>query len=849
VALRIQQIDAKATAAAAFALVCALLFIAQINWRPAPFSICVEVKTQRCAKLQALYDAGHGIRQQDSATQFVDSRSDFSRVRFPIDAEDVRELRLVNHDATKPLELRQFVQKQLGGKSRIITAADLRPLTPDTQISQAGEVIRIESGVSNTPAAVAIQMPSPLASSLAIRAIRWTFVVLLGGAAAGLVLLQSNLTSPLLRNAVSEIAKSDARNRVVVLVLLAVIYVVASLCKLNGSSTELWRYYADRELPSAGVILGSPKEIRLDEWVVHTPWILSQAARSPAFATMNPGVGSGATTLVTNVPVWHWSTLLRPGMWAFFLTDAERAFAFYWNFKWFGLLLSAFLFFGVITRGRTLLDLGGALFLLFAPYIQWWFSTPTCLPEMLAMTLFALWAVAMIFCAESKWKIVAASVLLVVASGHFIFCCYPRFQVPLAYLALGALLAGLVQCPRNDELHLFRWMCVTFAVTAAGFVTWSFWQDVASVVRTTAQLVYPGQIVSTGGSFPWFGLVAPFIEFGMTEDHFPAQFGNVCEAAGFLFLAPLLAAMAIRDAFQSRGERFVLTQLAIIALGLLFMLVGVPLWLAQLSGWSYVSSIRANLLIGVASTIALIRYLALRKRSPEKIPAGTSALLFVTASLLLFGLLFVTNIRLGEFETRSTIIASALLFALLFVCLWQRHAVATCILLLVPQVYATALVNPVARGLAGIERSTMFEWFSQAQQKKPGGNWMVLGDSARAEFFSNFVKATGANVLGGIRCNPDEEMLQVLDPAHQFASVYNRYAWIHFVPANVPEPSFELIFTDAYAVKLPLRKHLFDSLGVQYLVAVDLALSETEVPGFRLLGEREDCRLFVRDGP
>jgi hypothetical protein len=92
-------------------------------------------------------------------------------------------------------------------------------------------------------------------------------------------------------------------------------------------------------------------------------------------------------------------------------------------------------------------------------------------------------------------------------------------------------------------------------------------------------------------------------------------------------------------------------------------------------------------------------------------------------------------------------------------------------------------------------------------------------------------------------------MLRVLDPAHQFASVYNRYAWIHFVPANVPEPLFELTFTDAYAVKLPLKKDIFDSLGVQYIVAAGLALSEQEVPGFRLLGEREDCRLFVRDGP
>ena len=92
----IEQIGAKRAASAALALLCAFLFIAQINWRPAPFSILMEVKTQRCAKLQALYDAGHGIRQQDSVIRFVDSRNNFSRVRFPIDADDVRELRRAN---------------------------------------------------------------------------------------------------------------------------------------------------------------------------------------------------------------------------------------------------------------------------------------------------------------------------------------------------------------------------------------------------------------------------------------------------------------------------------------------------------------------------------------------------------------------------------------------------------------------------------------------------------------------------------------------------------------------------------------------------------------------------------
>src|SRR5437016_14005445 len=115
--------------------------------------------------------------------------------------------------------------------------------------------------------------------------------------------------------------------------------------------------------------------------MLQTPWIFSQALRTPAFSPSNPNIGSDVTPLVTNLPVRHWSTLFLPQMWPFFLLSPERAFAFYWNFKTFGLLLGPLLFFGVFTGGRTLIDLAGALLLRFSPFVQWCFSTPACLPE------------------------------------------------------------------------------------------------------------------------------------------------------------------------------------------------------------------------------------------------------------------------------------------------------------------------------------------------------------------------------------------------------------------------------------------------------------------------------------
>jgi hypothetical protein len=88
-------------------------------------------------------------------------------------------------------------------------------------------------------------------------------------------------------------------------------YCLASVAKLNGTATAFWGIYADHEAPTAGLIFGTPKIIRSDEWVGETPWILSQAARR--FAVENPGVGDGVVPLLNNLPARHRFYQLRYG--------------------------------------------------------------------------------------------------------------------------------------------------------------------------------------------------------------------------------------------------------------------------------------------------------------------------------------------------------------------------------------------------------------------------------------------------------------------------------------------------------------------------------------------------------
>ena len=603
--------------------------------------------------------------------------------------------------------------------------------------------------------------------------------------------------------------------------------------------------YADGELPNVGVILGEPKNIRSDEWMIQTPWIFSQARRTPAFSPTNPTVGSDVTPLVTNLPVRHWSTLFRPQMWPFFLMKTERAFAFYWNFKSFFLLLGAMLFFGVLTGGKTLLDLTGAAFLTFSPFMQWWFSTPTCLPEMVAMLFFALWLSVIVWHKRTRWQIAVGAGCLVIAITNFIFCCYPRFQIPLAYLAAALFLGGLISLKKPDGLLTFRLCCIGLVITAVALVSWSWWRDIAEIVRITSLLSYPGQVRYSGGGFEWNRFLDPFLEFSMTNDRFPERLLNACEASGFLFIAPLLALPVIRDAVRGRADWMLIVPLALIACVLFYMIVGVPMWLAGATGWTYVSSGRANLVIGVASTILLVRHLGRGTR--EELAMSTRLCIFGGWVLLLIPILSLTNVRIEHFETPGTVIATALFVGLIAVCIWTRSVVATCLLLLVPQLYASALINPVAHGVPGITQSDLLQWVSEARNKKPDGNWIVLGDTPRARALPDLIKATGADVLGGMRCNPDYAMLQILDPDKKYVALSDRYAWIHFKEGDVDAPVLEAAPGLSYDITIPLSLSLLDKLGVKHILEVDLPQGREIPPGFHLTGTRDRCRLLERD--
>jgi hypothetical protein len=160
----------------------------------------------------------------------------------------------------------------------------------------------------------------------------------------------------------------DKKTKLFLLILLTS-YFALSLLKVHTSSIANWDVMFGKPAPQS-VLLGKPKFIRMDEWMVGTPAILSQYALG--MPLRNDTLGGVTTPVIWGLPVKDVSTILRPALWSYFIFDVERAFAFAWNFKIFIFLISTFLTLMLLTRNSFLLSVCGTFFIFFSGAVQWW---------------------------------------------------------------------------------------------------------------------------------------------------------------------------------------------------------------------------------------------------------------------------------------------------------------------------------------------------------------------------------------------------------------------------------------------------------------------------------------------
>jgi hypothetical protein len=600
----------------------------------------------------------------------------------------------------------------------------------------------------------------------------------------------------------------------------AILFCVAVAFELNGSSVGIWRELLTEPGPARGLIFSTPKRIRVDEWGVWTPSALSQARQKPAFSTENSNLGAGRSALLMNVPVAYYTTLFRPQFFGFFVFDFERGFSFYWCAKFLGLLVAASWALRQIGVSSRLLVVFGGVWVLLSSYVQWWFSSPAMLPDMLASWFVCLGCAVRFFDDQHLGKTVIRLLCFILFGINFVLCLYPPYQIPLALLFIAVVVGVWRESRARIEVVSIIRASVLFAVAliAIVLILLPFWFDVRSTLAVVANTVYPGMRRSSGGGLSFFKLFSGVLGFFEYEQSHPAVYDNISEASNFYPLCPAAAFIVLTARLRAKMPISpLLAMLAIFLIGLsLYCVVPLPEWLLRITLLNFATEPRALLALGIANVLFCCLFLDRYRTailSGRSVAAG-GILLWLGILVMLWCARTQDAVYFSDpWHWIQPLAIAALILSLFF---WERlrYRLLPVVLGLL-LIFSNGAINPVMRGLSPLLDSAAFNAINRIRSAHPEDKWIVY----HTRYFAQLVKATGATVFNGTKIVPDLQLMRQLDPSGANEFVYNRYANIGCEVSRLShEASASLVYPDYYIWFLPPDLPALSESGYRYVL-------------------------------
>jgi hypothetical protein len=581
----------------------------------------------------------------------------------------------------------------------------------------------------------------------------------------------------------------------------------------------MWRNLLAEPGIARGLILSSPKHLRVDEWGIWTPAMLSQARQNPPFPIENPSLGAGRAPLLMSVPVAYYTTLFRPQLWGFFVLDFERGFSFYWCTKAFGLLAAVAWALRQMGVRSYLLAIFGAVWVMFSSYVQWWFSSPGMLPEMITTWAICLGCAVSFFQDRHRGKLTLALASFIFCGTNFVLCLYPPYQIPLTFLMFAILIGvWLENYDKQDSKSTIRGLIlIGTGLLAIAVILIPYWINVRGTLEMVAHTVYPGQRRSAGGDLSLFKLFSGVLGFFESEQTVPAVYDNICEASNFypLWPAVVLATLFARFRNRTRISPLLATlSIFLICCGL-YCVMPLPAWLLRATLLNLATERRALLAIGLANIFLccffLDRYRVSFLSKPTAAICGAVFWLGVVFLLLRGRTANAVYFNDPWHWIQPLAISAAILLLFFWEALRFRWLPTVLGALLI---FSNAAINPVMSGLGPLLGSKAFKEIDRIRAEDPDGKWIIY----HTRYFAQLVKATGATVFNGTMIVPDLALLHQLDSGAN-ESTYNRYANIGCeVPRKSHEVSASLVYPDFYILFLPPDLPVLANAGYRYIL-------------------------------
>lgn len=595
---------------------------------------------------------------------------------------------------------------------------------------------------------------------------------------------------------------------------------------LNGSSVSVVNPEED-----AGLVAGTPRPIRSDEWRVRTPLIVRQAATGWN-QQVDIAAGAHDIGIVADVPVRDWATFVRPHHWGYWVFGLSRGFAFEWWLNWALAALGPYVLLYVLTR-RVTLSAGLGIVTATAPSVQWWTNSFTgCLIGYACVGVAALLVALREPGRTRRWM------WLVAASGWLLACAgtlpYPAWVVPL-FVGLAPLVFVAIFEGRRGHAMTRRLITVAAAGFGAAVMAGAFFLHHRTALGAISSTVYPGRRYEDGGGGDLVSLFGSPYYWYVARRTVPVLVNgtNESEAAGpLMLLLPSLVAFAAVTLLGMRSA--VRRYAAALACGgsilLAWFLLPIPAAIGRLLLLSQVPPDRLLHTLGPIGAIGfgLTAWLVAGTTidSRRRIAAFAGVVTFV-ATVLAGQAFTIDSATLPD--ARVVAIALALATAVGITLLgWLRSGA---IALAAIALASTVLTNPLQRGLGPLASSPALSAIAAEVSADPTGWWVSTSDDpADIALFT----ASPAPMISGPSVYPNVDVWLRIDPTRAQEGSWNSFS--HIMVDSLEEGAATTMAREADILHLGLDLCGADAaaLGIQRVVvpggdAVPSCATEVEV--------------------
>lgn len=569
------------------------------------------------------------------------------------------------------------------------------------------------------------------------------------------------------------------------LVLLGAVVLIA--LHISGTSSGV-EWYSLGSGVDPRLIIGSPRAIRSDEWLVQQGWVVSQAANG--YPAMSPSFAGGLDMAVLNeLPSWDWSSLFRPHLWGYLFFGLDTGIAWHWWIPAVALFIGSYVLVVTIVPRRPMTAALIAVGIFFTPLLQWFYTPSSLWP--VAWAFIAIAGVVWTIRDKRLWvRVIWAATIgytaITMAMGLYIPFMFSGV-LSLAAFAIGYVFRSRPWEERGAASFWHRLIPVGVAAIASVGVVGLFAFTHLNAFRSIGGTVYPGtRSVPTGS----LRSVDPYLTgFGGAPWNQALKLGNSSilgpnssEGSSVFLLALFLAAGLSWYAIRSfrKGQR---TDWLLVSCIVCLLLVGayllVPGWdpIARVLQFDRVPPERFRIFFVILIPLFAALVIEQSEISPPRrnwIPATLSTVV---------GIFIVVSLWQRIKTLDPAVLAAApmwfpvsiLLLSATFLFFWKGLAPLAALLLLVATVATTGNVNPLYRGIYDLRATKTGQEIHKLDSTSEGA-WIGVGSYSTMALLVE----SGVETFSGVQTYPPKEMWRQIDPTSRYKTVWNRLGHIQW---------------------------------------------------------------------